>query len=155
MNPLRQAQEVYTGEDVDFAGMQPITWDQVGLLAVLTLTFALVIGAFVELIKKLVDNWRKDRPDRPEWARKTLPLWPLVIGCISGPIAFVGVLWLAGIVLPTGGLEVLPAIGVLYGGATGTFAGQVYKAWDSAKGTEKVVDKALKVVDSVKAKEDE
>ena len=65
---------------------------------------------------------------RPVWFRRLLPLLPILVGMLSGPLVFGFILFMAGIILPTQDVETWYGIAGFTGLGAGSMSGSFYKA---------------------------
>jgi hypothetical protein len=116
--------------------MEAITLSQLGPLMGLVTCYALAIGGVVEGIKKAVDS---GKDERPAWLTRFLPLIPMALGLLTGPLVMPMLFGWSGMQLPIDDPVSGPLFHAVVGGGVGSFAGQVYKSWDSMGGASKAV----------------
>ena len=116
--------------------MEAITLSQLGPLMGLVTCYALAIGGVVEGIKKAVDS---GKDERPAWLTRFLPLIPMVLGLLTGPLVMPMLFGWSGMQLPIDDAVLGQLFHAVVGGGVGSFAGQVYKSWDSMGGASKAV----------------
>jgi len=128
--------------------MEAITLAQLGPLMGLLTGYALAIGGIVEGVKKMIDS---GRDERPAWLTRFLPLIPMVLGAATGSLVLPMLFAWSGMSVPTADEMITLGFHCVMGAGVGSFAGQIYKSWDSMGGA----GRAVQVLTSQEAEEEE
>lgn len=119
--------------------MKTLQTQQLLLFVGMLSAYALIIGGITESIKRALTSDGK----RPRWCNRALPLFPLLIGAVSGVAVVPLLLTWSGIIVPTTDEMTARMVAGFLGGGVGSFSAQVYQTWDKTRATERLLEAAL------------
>lgn len=144
MNPMEQVQKIHEAAAPvakTAVEMEPVGFDVIWTGLLMMVVYSVFLGAVTSVVKKVVDTTdpKTKRRTRPAWFARVLPMVPLALGGLSGPLAVPAIMFWSGLKLPVHVDAPKWAIFAFVGVGAGAIASSSWKAWRDGNYTAKIL----------------